>query len=263
MCIVSCFDILIDELASRSDGLTPAIWDGIGLSWESRQRASWHQSGSQAIVGRTGRFNDAQLFGQSGTLRTRQLLGLDGSCSMISQLQKNSGGDAARMRGFLAGIRAKRLHDLRGRAEAGVRRHRRHPEGHVAGHHRRRGGPPLFGALYGARVDAGISQRRDLDVGRHRDDNDQSSLSGRAFSTTGTRHLATRSHSTSSGGESVSLSPEFAWPLFLPAPAPNASIHALSSSSSPTPGRLDTDWCCTPAATNRRPTAQREEPSFS
>jgi hypothetical protein len=43
----------------------------------SGERASSHQSGSRAIAARE--HGDAQLFGQSRTLRIKQLLGLDGS----------------------------------------------------------------------------------------------------------------------------------------------------------------------------------------
>jgi hypothetical protein len=60
-----------------------AIRYGIGFSWGSGERASSHQSGSQAIVGLTPRRNDAQLSVQSRTLRIKQLLGLNGSTGSI------------------------------------------------------------------------------------------------------------------------------------------------------------------------------------
>lgn len=47
----------------------------------SGERASSHHSGSRAIVV-PPKINDAQLFGQSRTLRVKQLLGLD--CSMAN-----------------------------------------------------------------------------------------------------------------------------------------------------------------------------------
>jgi len=45
----------------------------------SGERASLRYSGSRAVAGSHRGINDAQLFGQSRTLRTRQLLGFDGS----------------------------------------------------------------------------------------------------------------------------------------------------------------------------------------
>ena len=61
----------------------PAIRYGIGLSSGSGERASSHQSGSRAIAGRSRSPHDAQLFSQSRTLRTKQLLGLNGSTGLI------------------------------------------------------------------------------------------------------------------------------------------------------------------------------------
>ena len=69
---------LLVHVNSRDLGTASASPRGSG------ERASSHQSGSRAIAGSQPRRNDAQLFGQSRTLRIKQLLGLDGSTGSIS-----------------------------------------------------------------------------------------------------------------------------------------------------------------------------------
>ncbi len=70
------FDIGHDDRQHLLWASIPAIRYGIGLSFESGERASSYHSGSRAIAVLSDR-HDAQLFGQSRTPRVIQLLNLD------------------------------------------------------------------------------------------------------------------------------------------------------------------------------------------